>query len=211
MKPSTPQCCEKCYHDGFDRTMPSYCTNLQCECHTARYGDTRCCKECFLPERDGAHFHSEAAGYALPEGCKDEECDCHIRPTTGACERLGNKDVGFSDTNIESQPTTETNFSLVEKHMQDVGDKTFNPTTGDVEYRFLKWAEGVDLDMYTARMSLEYFLTEISQARIEERLRIVSIAEGMKKPEDLIINKETLHLIKLYNAALSELLKAINE
>lgn len=36
-----------------------------------------CCGECFLPERDGSTFHSHAAGYALPEGCKDEDCECH--------------------------------------------------------------------------------------------------------------------------------------
>ena len=50
-------------------------TNPQSE--VKRYGDKNCCEECFLPERDGAHLHTEAAGYALPEGCREEDCPCH--------------------------------------------------------------------------------------------------------------------------------------
>ena len=45
-----------------------------------RHGNTGCCKECYVPEKDGDYIlpsgHSVVTAY--PEGCKDEECECHI-------------------------------------------------------------------------------------------------------------------------------------
>lgn len=52
--------------------------------------EVKCCGECFLPERDGATFYSHAAGYALPEGCKDKDCPCHS-PNTEASGRVVGK------------------------------------------------------------------------------------------------------------------------
>lgn len=39
-----------------------------------------CCKECFSPSYDTDYIlpsgHSVVT--AMPEGCKDEECECHL-------------------------------------------------------------------------------------------------------------------------------------
>jgi len=39
-----------------------------------RYGDLNCCEECFVPSHD---VPTEFYERAVPEGCGDEDCDCH--------------------------------------------------------------------------------------------------------------------------------------
>lgn len=79
-----------------------------------RYGDLNCCEECFVLSHD---VPTEFGEKAVPEGCGDEECDCHttkdisplmqrmcLMDETYDAERLGIKlaymnwqDEGFSE------------------------------------------------------------------------------------------------------------------
>lgn len=51
-----------------------------------------CCKECYIPERDGDYQlpsgHTVTTAY--PEGCKDEDCPCHcVHVCTSMCRHNG--------------------------------------------------------------------------------------------------------------------------
>lgn len=59
-------CCEKCDHEGFDRTMPSYCSDINCPCHTATTED------CIQPAEGDAVALYSVSKPATTEGWKPE-------------------------------------------------------------------------------------------------------------------------------------------